>query len=57
VAHPGAARELAQGKIQALGFAQDFERRVDDGAAQIPVMIGTRFGILVSAHDFPKMMS
>ncbi len=56
VAYPGAARELAQGKIHALGFAQDFERRGDDGTAQIAVMIGTQVGFLVFAHDYPKMM-
>ena len=42
MADAGAARELAQGKIDALRFAQDLERRGDDGTAQIAVMIGTQ---------------
>jgi hypothetical protein len=44
VADAGAAGEFAQRKLKALSLTQDFQRGVDDRAAQVAVVLGKLFG-------------
>jgi hypothetical protein len=45
VTDASAAGELTQRKLKALGFTQDFQRGLDDYAAQVAVVVGALVGL------------
>jgi hypothetical protein len=45
VTDAGAAGELTQRKLKTLGFTQDFQRGLDDYAAQVAVVVGALLGL------------